>query len=481
MIYLRKLFTQDLRDGKQIAFPKDPSHNFFNFHFENGDPDRQISFVFNSEGSGYSQFNGRTISTRLYCARSESRMDGQVKAFLKDELHAAVDDIVVFKNRDNNYSDFEFFFIKKGTPAYPVLVSVMYAPKHSVMQEQDSNSNDITDENGYNKIFYGAPGTGKSHTVENNYVKGHKCFRITFHPDTDYTSFVGCYKPTMKPVADKPGEEEISYSFVPQVFLNAYVYSWNNPDKKTYLVIEELNRGNCAQIFGDVFQLLDRRVDDYPGFSKYKINADTDIAKHLKKHITNEDGSYENKIKEIYGLDEFDFSVMAIPDNLYILATMNTSDQSLFPIDSAFKRRWEWEYIDVNYSDASQFSLKIDNGHIYNWSQLLFGLNSYIKAETHNTNKILGNRFVQAGADKIISAKSFRDKVLFFLFNDVFKDDDDFRAAFFGENAEDRFFEDLCVSNDTELTIKFIENICGAQNIVPAETPAEETTETATE
>lgn len=330
-------------------------------------------------------------------------------------------------------------------------------------------------------IFYGAPGTGKSHAVEEDYVKGHKSFRITFHPDTDYASFVGCYKPTMKPFAGKSGEEEISYSFVPQVFLNAYVYAWNNPGKKTFLVIEELNRGNCAQIFGDVFQLLDRRIDDYPGFSKYKINADSDIAKYLNKHIKNEDGGYENRIKEIYSLDEFDFSIMAIPDNLYILATMNTSDQSLFPIDSAFKRRWEWEYVKVNYPDATQFTLKIDDKHKYNWGDVLLGLNNYIKGETHNTNKILGNRFVQAGADKTISAKSFRDKVLFFLFNDVFKDDDDFKTAFFGDNAEDKFFEDLCVSNDTELTIKFIENICGAKNIAPAETPTEETTETTAE
>ena len=340
----------------------------------------------------------------------------------------------------------------------------------------DNMGNDNND-TGYNKIFYGAPGTGKSHTVEEDYVKGHKSFRITFHPDTDYASFVGCYKPSM----GGEDEDQITYAFVPQVFLNAYEYSWNHPGEKTYLVIEELNRGNCAQIFGDVFQLLDRRIDDYPGFSKYKINADTDIAKHLKKHITNGDGSYENKIKEIYGLKEFDFSIMALPDNLYILATMNTSDQSLFPIDSAFKRRWEWEYVKVNYPDATQFTLKIDDKHKYNWGDVLLGLNNYIKGETHNTNKILGNRFVQAGADKTISAKSFRDKVLFFLFNDVFKDDDDFKTAFFGDNAEDKFFEDLCVSNDTELTIKFIENICGAKNIAPAETPAEETTETTAE
>lgn len=336
-----------------------------------------------------------------------------------------------------------------------------------------SESDDKSEEHSYNKIFYGAPGTGKSHTVEEDYVKGHKNFRITFHPDTDYASFVGCYKPSM----GGPDEDQITYAFVPQVFLKAYEYAWNHPGEKTFLVIEELNRGNCAQIFGDVFQLLDRRVNDHPGFSKYKINADTDIAGYLRKHIANEDGAYENKIKEIYGLDEFDFSIMAIPDNLYILATMNTSDQSLFPIDSAFKRRWEWEYVKVDYDDASKFRLKIDEGHKYKWDEVLKGLNDYIKSETHNTNKILGNRFVQAGADNTISAQAFRDKVLFFLFNDVFKDDDDFKTTFFGENAEDKFFEDLCVTNDTELTINFIEGRCGAKNIAPGEVPSEGTSE----
>ena len=324
-------------------------------------------------------------------------------------------------------------------------------------------------------IFYGAPGTGKSHIVEEDYVKGHKCFRVTFHPDTDYAGFVGCYKPSMAPTKADPNKEEITYDFIPQAFMNAYVHAWNNLGTTTYLVIEELNRGNCAQIFGDVFQLLDRRVTSYPGFSKYTINVDTDIANFLRKHINNTDGIYENKLKEIYELDAFDFSVMALPDNLYILATMNTSDQSLFPIDSAFKRRWEWEYVKVSYSDAEQFQLIIDSKHKYNWSHVLSGLNDHIKGELHNTNKILGNRFVQADANKSISLKTFRDKVLFYLFNDVFKDDDDFKSLFFGENAEDKFFEDLCVTNDTELTIKFIENICHAKKLVTPDAAGSDT------
>ena len=332
------------------------------------------------------------------------------------------------------------------------------------------------------QIFYGAPGTGKSHTVDKDYVKGNKCFRITFHPDTDYASFVGCYKPKM----GGPTGEDITYSFVPQVFLNAYIYAWNHPDEPTYLVIEELNRGNCAQIFGDIFQLLDRQKIGHPGYSKYTINADSDISTYLSGELENKE-RYENVIREIYGIKEFDFSILALPSNLNILATMNTSDQSLFPIDSAFKRRWEMEYVGVNYTDAEQFTVVIDESHKYSWSEILKGLNGYIKQEKHSTNKILGNRFVQADENNVISSIVFRDKVLFFLFNDVFKDEDEFRTGFFGGN-DTLYFEDLCEGDDwTTYVINFVEKTCGASNklnatqpdgVTPQQAEKESTTET---
>lgn len=332
------------------------------------------------------------------------------------------------------------------------------------------------------KIFYGAPGTGKSHTVDNDYVKDNKCFRITFHPDTDYASFVGCYKPKMGGATG----EDITYSFVPQVFLNAYLYAWNHPGEPTYLVIEELNRGNCAQIFGDIFQLLDRQKTGHPGYSKYTINADSDIATYLSGELKDKE-SYEDVIREIYGIKEFDFSILALPSNLNILATMNTSDQSLFPIDSAFKRRWEMEYVGVNYTDAEQFTVVIDETHKYSWSEILKGLNGYIKQEKHSTNKILGNRFVQSDENNVISAVAFRDKVLFFLFNDVFKEEDEFRTDFFGGNDE-LYFEDLCEGDGwTTYVINFIEKTCGTSNksntqqpdgVTPQQSEKESTTET---
>lgn len=378
------------------------------------------------------------------------------------------------------YSDLH---IKKANDGvFDITVTNVTTPYDDGKENGLENTSIIADSLPIQKIFYGAPGTGKSHTVDTEYVKGNKCFRITFHPDTDYASFVGCYKPKMGGATG----EDITYSFVPQVFLNAYIYAWNHPDEPTYLVIEELNRGNCAQIFGDIFQLLDRQKTGHPGYSKYTINADSDIATYLSGELKDKE-SYEKIIREIYGPKEFDFSILALPSNLNILATMNTSDQSLFPIDSAFKRRWGMEYVGVNYTDAEQFTVVIDETHKYSWSEILKGLNGYIKQEKHSTNKILGNRFVQSDENNVISAVAFRDKVLFFLFNDVFKDEDEFRTSFFSGN-DTLYFEDLCEGDGwTTYVINFIEKTCGTSNksntqqpdgVTPQQSEKESTTET---
>ena len=209
-------------------------------------------------------------------------------------------------------------------------------------------------------------------------------FRTTFHPDYDYAQFVGAYKP-------KKEGNSITYSFVPQVFAKAYAAAWklylqrdsrlrgndnengendSGKDIQVYLVIEEINRGNCAQIFGDISQLLDRNGN---GFSDYSIDIDSDFADWLKKD--SKDGlqtfwnnytgfSYEKDGKVIHPVSE---TKIALPPNLNILATMNTSDQSLFPMDSAFKRRFDWEYVPINY-DHSEAGFIIEIGDSkYKW------------------------------------------------------------------------------------------------------------------
>lgn len=321
------------------------------------------------------------------------------------------------------------------------------------------------------QIFYGAPGTGKSHTIKEQ-TKGEDVVRTTFHPDSDYSTFVGAYKPTTKTVPvttvigtkavaveDENGkpmtEEKIVYEFVSQAFLQAYVEAWKKLAKpniddtveKEYLIIEEINRGNCAQIFGDLFQLLDR--GDY-GFSEYPIKADADMQKQLKKAF---DGITIPQAKDINGLfkDENDIvsqvlngEILLLPNNLYIWATMNTSDQSLFPIDSAFKRRWDWQYVPI--CDARKdWTIEVGENK-YDWWVFLSKINTYIYDATFSEDKKLGYFFCKA-ENGVISAEKFVSKVIFYLWNDVFKDTefdgDAFRDENGGKLSFDKFYLDM--------------------------------------
>lgn len=286
------------------------------------------------------------------------------------------------------------------------------------------------------KIFYGCPGTGKSHRVKEmtEGVESEKAiffdedgnkiddvtiygdwskitsniFRTTFHPDYDYSTFVGSYKPVMNPVldenGDETGEEELAYDFVPQVFTNAYVRAWKSlnddsltdDEKQVYLIIEEINRGNCAQIFGDLFQLLDRKN----GWSEYPIIPDAELRKYLEKC-------------------ELESNRLILPANLHIYATMNTSDQSLFPMDSAFKRRWAMEYVPINLEQkvAKEFTFVVNNA-LYSWVEFLGKINPLIRKATDSEDKQMGEFFIKEN----ISEEEFKNKVMFYLWNDVCKD-----------------------------------------------------------
>ena len=275
-------------------------------------------------------------------------------------------------------------------------------------------------------IYFGAPGTGKSHKVREiigEETNQPNVFRTTFHPDTDYASFVGCYKPSMRPTtsAEKTltgKDEEIAYSFVPQVFTDAYVYAYKHPSETTYLVLEEINRGNCAQIFGDLFQLLDRK----DGVSEYKIKADNDLAKYLVAQL----GEESEGIKD---------GKLCLPANLSILATMNTSDQSLFPMDSAFKRRWEWEYVPINYSaDILSGSFDITIGEkVYSWVEFIQSVNKHIFDLTQSEDKQMGNFFIKHSVDE----SEFKSKVMFYLWYEVLRDETGNNKYFFRQNTPD--------------------------------------------
>jgi hypothetical protein len=274
----------------------------------------------------------------------------------------------------------------------------------------------------YNLIYFGAPGTGKSNEID-SYTTDDNSVKITFHPDTDYAAFVGSYKP----IQASDGAS-ITYGFVAQAFLQAYTKAWET-EEDTFLIIEEINRGNCAQIFGDVFQIIERGED---GYSKYKVDVDTEIEKYLKKHYEELSASGDAaKATRYMSYFNENFKKIALPNNLFIHATMNTSDQSLFPVDSAFKRRWDWEYVPIEFegAEANNYQIIIDNEK-YSWRSFVEAVNEKIKTVTDSEDKKLGQFFIKS-FDNSISEKSFIAKVLFYIWNDILKDEPQSDAKYF--------------------------------------------------
>lgn len=336
--------------------------------------------------------------------------------------------------------------------------------EHELWTEGPSSSNTNRKALPLQQIFYGAPGTGKSHKVKEvtETLPKSDVFRTTFHPDSDYSTFVGCYKPKMvkAPIRDSSGHEitsacedekkRIAYEYEPQAFLKAYVRAYETSEP-VFLVIEEINRGNCAQIFGDMFQLLDRNE---AGESDYAIKPETAIQEFLNEKLKNCDIEDETiKLGE----------EMRLPANLHIWATMNTSDQSLFPIDSAFKRRWDWRYVPID-TEKEQWCIAV-NGNKYSWSSFLKNINAEIQDTTSSEDKQLGFYFCKA-QNNVISAEMFVSKVLFYIYNDVFKDYG-FEREFFKhteDNSKDplitfRSFFDAKGSVDEKVVAELLENL----------------------
>ena len=388
------------------------------------------------------------------------------------------------------------------------------------------------------RIYYGAPGTGKSHKAK-EVTSSKKVFRTTFHPDTDYASFVGCYKPCVNNqsvVRDSNGnvvageyDKKIEYSYIPQIFVKAYCEAWKsyidyckstatstasspaeteelNSDQTTApqeaekldcenvcLLIEELNRGNCAQIFGDLFQLLDRTQN---GFSEYSILADCDLCKYIKEESGIDFETYYNIIKDNSDITDEGLPLipnwdpanpdnnevrLCLPPNLSIICTMNTSDQSLFPMDSAFKRRWEWEYVPIDYTlEKSNFIICIDATHKYRWLDFLKVINCIIYDKTKSEDKQMGNFFVKGNSQKEVSSEQFVSKVMFYLWNEICKDNPSAKKSIFVSkqdkadgNFEDKAFtfNELFEGGKEETLIGFMYHL-EVQNIASDEDPS---------
>lgn len=277
----------------------------------------------------------------------------------------------------------------------------------------------------HNRIIFGAPGTGKSYRLKRDLELNNlnKLFtRVTFHPNYTYSQFVGSYKPVSKTIIDtsmnNPIEKEIvSYEFVPGPFLNILIDALKDENKTTphILIIEEINRANPAAVFGDIFQLLDRDKD---GNSTYSIR----MSSEMKKYVCNE---LKKDIDELY-----------IPSNMYIWATMNSSDQGVYPMDSAFKRRWSFEYIGIDENEkvlegSNCEFIRLKNksgGHTkYKWNTVRTAINEKLKNIKINEDKLLGPFFlneseIMKSETNIIEFDNiFKSKVLMYLYEDILK------------------------------------------------------------
>lgn len=469
------------------------------------DKDR-LCYLVKSGSKG--SFSIRTISKQLL---------GEFIDYYKKNPNKKAEDARVELKELSDIDKYEYGYNATLT----AMAKMVLDPKNELVRkgnpaESSRAENHLLKTTGLQQIYYGAPGTGKSKTIK-DLTFGESVIRTTFHPDSDYASFVGTYKPITEEVdlrdcygkkvidddtKEVVKEERIAYKFIPQAFLEAYVKAWkklgskksgksdksynrihpalldtpeiftqNKASKKQFLIIEEINRGNCAQIFGDLFQLLDR--NEY-GFSDYPIVADKDMQKYLEKEFAGWEITNKDEINQLYGEANMVNLIMkgerlVLPSNLYIWATMNTSDQSLFPIDSAFKRRWDWKYVPIREGRDKETNAPL-NWYIntgdkqYNWWSFISQVNKLIGSLTNSEDKKLGYFFCKA-KDGEIDADLFVSKVIFYLWNDVFKDygfdDKDFQDEEGKILSFDRFYEDKNGTTNVDIAIveQFLENL----------------------
>lgn len=309
-----------------------------------------------------------------------------------------------------------------------------------------------------NRILFGAPGTGKSFTLNHEkdvlLAEGGEYERVTFHPDYSYANFVGTYKPV--PCKDNGDKDAITYSYVPGPFMRTYVKALQNSKtgapKPFLLMIEEINRANVAAVFGDVFQLLDRGDDEV---SDYPIQASEDIKKYLAGEL---------------GGNPEDYSEIRIPDNMFIWATMNSADQGVFPMDTAFKRRWDFTYLGINDSEAGIVDKKVTLGQgeysrNVEWNVLRKAINEELLTYKVNEDKLMGPYFISKKnlpegneIDPVLFTRIFKNKVLMYLFDDAAKQK---RPSLFAgcEDENKNLYSQICKEFDTKGVFIFCSKI----------------------
>lgn len=353
-----------------------------------------------------------------------------------DEVRKKVYQFETSKKRDLDYID--LLYSTESLIENEIIADEIERGNQVKIKEIPTNPVDVAMP--HNLIIYGAPGTGKSYALENEYRK--KYFndnylhsRVTFNSNYSFYDFVGVYKPIPIYVKKKVAEEDyfgsnktdkldiqmapiIDYTFVPGPFLITLCKALSDNTHNYLLIIEEINRADVAAVFGDVFQLLDRAKEGgTKNCSEYGIAFNKDVMDYLAANVGVNNDCFE---KDCF---------VKIPSNMYIFATMNSTDQNVNRMDSAFKRRWDFRYLGINENDDGIGDVFIKfNGfaNLINWNKFRKTLNDYLSTTVEvSEDKLIGPYFIddmyEENGVKLITQQAIKYKLLMYLKDDVLR------------------------------------------------------------
>lgn len=350
---------------------------------------------------------------------------------------AGVGDLGVFKQHTGEANAFDVTFVKQTDPQFAFLKSLMKDNHQAEEVITEPEEDDIVNSaitNPHNWLIYGAPGTGKSNMIKaESAVFGANSFRVTFYPDYSYAKFVGSYKPatyyknngssvsyhngrsSSTPAGGIVNEPVIDYRFVPGPFLSMLVKAWKglSNGENCLLVIEELNRAAAAAVFGEIFQLLDRKK----GRSEYRVRLSDEAMSWIHEELL--DAAFDDIRNDIMDKGIY------IPRNFYLWATMNSADQGVFPLDAAFKRRWQVKYLplDANEDKLDGLTL-IFAGTEYSWNYLRKSINSWLTIRAGVAeDRLIAPFFVSPEelTNRDNAPEVFKNKLLLYLKDDVLR------------------------------------------------------------
>lgn len=425
-LYIKKIYPHDC--SRQISTTKYIVQNFF--ESKGGE-----KIVVKGKNSG-------NIEVVTLYDTTDIRFSADLKTLIKKECNnqdVTVNDLLIFTKKKN---EILLEVVKSSDDRYEILSDILQDDRddrHSLLNIY--NDGELI-EKSHQRIFFGAPGTGKSYKLNKEAKEYFENFeRVTFHPNYTYGNFIGAYKPfpikTGEMYTNNKEVESITYKYVPGPFMKILISALKNPSENYLLIIEEINRANTAAVFGDFFQLLDRTN----GESEYSIYTSEDMKVYLKQELGSLEDEKVNYITEKLGAE---FERIILPKNFYIWATMNSSDQGIMPLDTAFKRRWEFEYLGINAAvnenqeEFNHYKFRINSTETVRWNDFRMKLNEklckYIPEDKligpyFISKSILDNSSTIEGIDKL--TETIGNKLLMYLFEDAAKT---FKSELFEED-----------------------------------------------